>query len=418
MEKTEHKRMGTFSRRRFIRAVSTGAVALAAGIPRGSAAPSGLGTGRTETETLPGKMKYAVLGRSGIRASVFLGDQMTDVRMYELALASGVNYWHKIGLWAEPAPYELFRKLDRDSFYCDTIVDSLEKDKAIELFERALKKTGLPYIDGFKIHSEYRSAEDVRTKMGAVRAFETLKKQGKTRHLMMSQHSNTAEVFAAAVESELFDVIQIPVNPTVPMDYFTKEKFIQKASHDEYLGLIQKAAEKNIGITAMKVFLGSPKTWDQVPDLKQRVVRYLPDNRSIATALIHWTLSVPGVKAFGNLLYSFNELRENIEAIGGELTANEDRGLREFAAAIGKHVCRGCMACQKANPGGVAVAEILRYSMYHTGYGLPEMARSLYAELPSAARADAVMDLRNYESACPYGLPVGRLLRQAHSRLA
>ena len=418
MGKTKYKSGGTLSRRRFIQAVSTGAMALAAGFSRGPAAASGFGTGRMETGDLPGKMRYAILGRSGIRASVFLGDQMTDIRMYELALASGVNYWHKIGQWAEPAPYELFRKLDRDSFYCDTIVDSLERDKAIEIFERALNKTGLPYIDGFKIHSEYRSAEDVRTKMGAVRAFETLKKQGKTRHLMMSQHSNTAEVFAAAVESELFDVIQIPVNPTVPMDYFTREKFIQKASHDEYLGLIQKAADKNIGITAMKVFLGSPKTWDQVPDLKQRVGRYLPDNKSIATALIHWTMAVPGVKAFGNLLYSFDELRENIEAIGGELTANEDRGLREFASAIGKHVCRGCTACQKANPGGVAVADILRFSMYHSGYGLPEMARRLYAELPAAARVDAAMDLRRYESPCPYGLPVGRLLRQAHSRLA
>ena len=418
MGKTKNKRVGTISRRRFIQAVSTGAVALAAGFSQGSADSSGFGTGRMETENLPGKMKYAVLGRSGIRASVFLGDQMTDVRMYELALASGVNYWHKFGLWAEPAPYEMFRKLDRDLFYCDTAVASLDKDKAIEIFERALNKTGLSCIDGFKIHSQYRSAEDVRTQMGAVQAFEILKKQGKTRYLMMSQHSNTAEVFAAAVESELFDVIQIPINPTVPMDYFTKEKFIQKASHDEYLGLIQKAANKNIGITAMKVFLGSPRTWDQVPDLRQRVARYLPDNRSIATALIHWTMSVPGVKAFGNLLYSFDELRENIEAIGGELTANEDRGLREFASAIGKHVCRGCTACQKANPGGVAVADILRFSMYHTGYGLPEMARRFYAELPPAARADAAMDLRRYASACPYDLPVSRLLRQAHSRLA
>jgi predicted aldo/keto reductase-like oxidoreductase len=254
--------------------------------------------------------------------------------------------------------------------------------------------------------------------MGAVQAFEILKKQGKTRHLMMSQHSNTAEVFAAAVESGLFDVIQIPVNPTVPMDYFTKEKFIHKASQDEYLGLIQKASDKNIGITAMKVFLGSPKTWDQVPDLRSRVGKYLPDNRSIATALIHWTMAVPGVKAFGNLLYSFDELRENIEAIGGELTAFEDVGLREFAAAISPQICRGCTACEKANPGGVAVPDILRFSMYHTGYGQPEMARRLYADLPRESRVNPGTDALRYEAACPYRLPVGRLLSQAHARLA
>ena len=90
---------------------------------------------------------------------------MSDRKMYEIAIASGVNYWHKIGHWADPAPYDLFSKLDRDSFYCDTTVGSLDRGKAIEIFERCLKQTGLERIDGFKIHSQYRNAEDIKTKM-------------------------------------------------------------------------------------------------------------------------------------------------------------------------------------------------------------------------------------------------------------
>jgi len=78
------------SRRDFIRAVPAAAAF-------GSLSLSQLGCENS-------KMKYVTLGRSGIKASVFLGDRMTDVKMYEAALASGVNYWHKIGHWAEPAP--------------------------------------------------------------------------------------------------------------------------------------------------------------------------------------------------------------------------------------------------------------------------------------------------------------------------
>ena len=222
----------TLSRRRFMKNASATAAVGAVGL-------AGLNTGCSQKG-----MKYVTLGRTGIKVSPFFGDRMADRKIYEMLLASGVNYWHKFGHWADPAPYDLFQKLDRDSFYCDTTVASLDKDRAIEIFERTLKQTGLERIDGFKVHSQYKNADEVRTKMGAIQAFEELKKQGKTRFLMMSQHINTSEVFEAAVESEMFDVIQIPVNPAVPRDYFTKDEFERKASQDEYLSIIKKAADR------------------------------------------------------------------------------------------------------------------------------------------------------------------------------
>ena len=405
ISKKGRNRTNVISRRNFIKGVSTTAAAGAIGIAGMNCAGD------------MNKMKYVTLGRTGIKVSQFLGDRMSDRKMYEIAIASGVNYWHKIGHWADPAPYDLFSKLDRDSFYCDTTVGSLDRGKAIEIFERCLKQTGLERIDGFKIHSQYRNAEDIKTKMGAVQAFEHLKKQGKTRFLMMSQHTNTSEIFEAAVESEMFDVIQIPVNPTVPRDYFTKEVFPQKADQDEYLAIIKKAANKDIAITAMKVFLYGKKYWDEIPDLRERVKDFLPDNKSIATALIHWALNVPGVLAYGSMLYSFEELGENIEAVGGKLTEPEDEGLKRFSEAIGGHVCRMCGACERANPGGVAVSDILRFSGYFIGHGQPALARSLYAALPKSARMNAVKNLESYEKACPYGIPVAKLLRKAQRLL-
>ena len=404
-EKSEKE---SVSRRSFIK----GAASTAAG----AAALSATGCGSGLLGGSGKKINYVKLGRTGMRVSQFLGDRMAGTEMFKAALDAGVNYWHKFGQWADQDPYELFRKRDRDSFYCDTVVGTLEKDKAIELFEGRLKNTGLEMIDGFKIHSQYKSAEDVKTQMGAVQAFEQLKKQGKTKFLMMSQHTNTSEVFEAAIESELFDVIQVPVNPVVPLDYFTKDEYTQ-TTQDKYLALIREADKKGIGITAMKVFLYGAKNWEAVPDLKNRVRKYLPDNQSIATALIHWTLNVPGVTAYGSMLYSFDELRENLEAVGGKLTAKEDHGLKKFAECMGGFYCRMCGACERANPGGIAVSDIMRFSGYYTGFEQVDLSRRMYAKLPRFAQVNASGNLKQYEDACPYGLPVASLLTKAHEKL-
>lgn len=409
---------GRMNRRRFMETGSAGALAGAAGLCGLDC--SGMRGGETTSEVK--RVKQVKLGRTGLRVSLFLGDRMADRKMYELAIAAGVNYWHKFGQWIDPAPYDLFQKLDRDSFYCDTTVHTLEKDKALDIFNRSLKTTGLSMIDGFKVHSVYEKPEDVRAKTGVIQAFEQLKKQGRTRFLMLSQHINVPDILEAAIESDMFDVIQVPVNPVMPrpdvFEYSRKTEDPQKALQDRYFAIIETAKKKNIAVTAMKVFLYGSKNWEHVPDLKERVSKYLPDNKSIATALIHYALSVPGVVAYGSMLYNFEELKENLEVAGGKLTLAERRGLREFADAMGGWYCRMCGACEQANPNGVAVSTILRYSGYSTGFGLGDQARSFYAALPPHARVDAAPDLSQYERACPYGLPVAELLVKAHRMLA
>jgi hypothetical protein len=65
----------------------------------------------------------------------------------------------------------------------------------------------------------------------------------------------------------------------------------------------------------------------------------------------------------------------------------------------------------------VAVSSILRFKGYYTGFNDPEQARSLYAGLPEYARVESASDLEPYEKACPYGLPVASLLRDARRML-
>ena len=171
----------SFSRRKFLRDASVTAVVGAAGIAGFDCA------------SVKKRMKYVTLGRTGMKVSQFLGDSYDR---YETFTNSQSPRESITGISSETGQNLLHTRCSENStgnrFNCDTIIDALKKDKAIELFERALKKTGLEYIDGFKVHSMYRHAEDIKSETGVLQAFEQLKRQGKTRHLMMSQHSNTA----------------------------------------------------------------------------------------------------------------------------------------------------------------------------------------------------------------------------------
>ena len=147
-------------------------------------------------------------------------------------------------------------------------------------------------------------------------------------------------------------------------------------------------------------------------------MNYFPDTEHVTKALIHWTLDVPGVSTIASSMKSFEMFRENIEAAGGTTTAQEKEGIIRFSEAMNSHVCRMCGICEREDPGGVAVSDILRYSMYFTAYGDPNGARALYAALPSRSRVGTATNLDRYEKACPYGLPVAAKLREAHSLLA
>ena len=360
-------------------------------------------------------MKYRTLGRTGIRASVINSDELPEKSMYEMAIKAGVNYWHKMGRWGAP---DIFTRLDRDSFVCDLTIDATVKDGAIAEFERGLAKSGLAMIDGFKVHSVYDYPEDINKMSGILQAFETLKKQGKTKFLMMSQHRNVVEITEAAIESDLFDVVQIPIHPLMPHDYFLKNKKFPEYSQDDYLAIIQKAADKGIGISSMKTVVGGPKNWKKIPDFRKKISEHLPETEDITTALIHWSLDVPGVCSFASSMKSYEMFYANMRAAGGKLDTREAKGIERFAELMNCSVCRMCGLCEKRNNGGVAVSDILRYSMYHSSYGMPDKACKLYSALPVSAKVSAVTDLDCYERACPYGLPVADMLRDAHEQLS
>jgi predicted aldo/keto reductase-like oxidoreductase len=113
-----------------------------------------------------------------------------------------------------------------------------------------------------------------------------------------------------------------------------------------------------------------------------------------------------------------SDLRENVAASKEPLTPKEARLLEEHRRATAHLYCHGCGHLCETAARGVPVATVLRYYRYYTAYGKRERARALYQALPPEARVLADADLAAAEAACPYGLPVTHLMREADRRLS
>ena len=394
--------MGTKSgmtRRRFLRRVAD--IAVGAGLAYAGAIDEARAAQETRppAEQVRGKMTYRRLGRTGIMVSVIAGSGMPDA-LYPRAVELGINYWHKLGNWR---PTEAITSRPRESFYCDMVIDSLDEEQALQQFEGGLAKSGLEHIDFFKVHSLYRSGDDIKGQPGVLRAFEKLREEGKVRWLAVSQHSRVGEVLSACIESGLFDAIQLPHNPLMAK---------------EVGEVIALAEARDVGVLAMKPLMGGEARWATVgEEVKETLKPYLPDNKSTAQALLRYALAPKGLAAAVPLIRNFEQLEEAVAAVQKPLTRAQMAGLEVLANAVGVGYCRMCGRCEEACPQGVALSHIFRCRMYAGDYGDLDHASRLYASLPADRSASRCDDCGRCEAACPYGRPVVSSLREAHAML-
>lgn len=357
-------------------------------------------------EELPGRMQYRRLGRTGLDISTVVVGEMPEPYLHERAFDLGVNYWHKMGNWTFP---EVFTKRDRDSFYCDMVVDTLNKDGAIAHFEWGLQNSGLEMIDFMKVHSLYREPEEVERGEGLFQAFEELKKQGKTRFLSVAQHNNTAEVLTACIESGHFDAIQPNFNA-----------LSGQGMHD----MISLAEKHDVGVICKKVMVGGGGSWNRRQGLMARVERYLDNDTTMGQALMRWALDIPGVTAVVPRITTIQHLEENVAAgfksssgTQVESTGNR-RAVEVFTREFDRDYCRSCTSCERVCPAGIQISDIFRCEVYHSGYGLESEARSMYAGFQPERSADKCNACGECETVCPHGLPIIEKLVKAHRILA
>jgi uncharacterized protein len=249
--------------------------------------------------------------------------------------------------------------------------------------EGSLQRLQTDHVDLVHVHS----CDEVDRLMdpNVHEAFDRLKEQGKVRFLGVSTHTPDLELVArTAIASGRFDVMMLAYHHGI------------WANLD---AIIHEAAEKNVGIVAMKTLKGARH---------QNLTDFRADAASYAQAAFRWVLSNPDV---GCLVVSFSKpehVDEYLFASGSALTKQDVAVLERYDERVAGTYCHPhCGACLDACPEQIAINDVLRYRMYFEDYGREKEGMRLYAALDRNA-ASCIACPAPCESRCPVEIPIRR----------
>jgi len=388
-------RNSSINRRRF---VATGAMGLAgASLVRAESqeeAEQQKSPAESPAERSPKVRRYNTLGRTGLEVSdVSLGGA-TEASVLNYALDRGINLVDTAEQYGagehEKAVGRAFKDR-RDEVVVITkhvhgLGGPITRENVIERFDASLERLGFEYVDIAMLH--HVADPGLFHNEELLGAYETLKKQGKFRHLGFSTHDAEA-VIPGAIESGVMEVMLTIYNS------------IQYPERSE---LIAKARKAGIGVLAMKTMAGRAQ---------DRVAELVNEKRTFSQAAITWALTDPSVDSVLISIRTFEHVDEYLQASGKTLTSHDREVLATYNRAVDDSFCRiGCTECEPSCPHGVAVGDIMRFGMYFENYGEQKVAMAEYAALPRERRASPCERCDGpCLKACPHHLAVPERLR-------
>ena len=359
--------------------------------------------------------KYKEIGKTGLKMSdISYGTgRLPSSSMILRAIDAGINYFDTAPDYGSSEKYigQAMKNIQRDkiiitSKFCSPYaypshlpLGSKKKDY-IKAAEASLSRMKTEYMDFCFVHaigeqSKSREKEEKRLlDEEMLSAFDALKQAGKVRFLGVSSHGpdNMEALLLTAVRSGHFDLIMPAFNfmsfPKIP-------------------DVLKEAKKRKIGVIAMKTLAGA------------READFDSKGEPFAPAVFKWVLQHPEVDGLVITIKSISDMGLYISASGEKFTAADQKTLDRYAQRFGTEYCRtGCGECESACPEGVSIATTLRFQMYFRNYGMEKKAIESYARLDAKAAKCSSCETEDCSRACPFGLPVSSLLRQAHDDLS
>ncbi len=329
-------------------------------------------------------MEYRTLGKTGLQISRlgFGGipiqriDAQSAAGLMGQLMDAGVNYIDTARGYTVSEEYiGLGLEGIRDRFILATKAMSRDREGMEKDIATSLKNLRTDYIDLYQIHNPSPAdLEKVCAPGGALEALEAAKAAGKIGHLGVTAH--TAAVFEMALELPWVETVMFPYN-------------IVETQGEE---LIRRAAERNIGIIAMKPLAGGA-----IEDATL-ALRFILQNDGVSVV-------IPGMAAR-------EELEQNVAACENKtpLTREELDGIRVIRDQLGSNFCRRCNYCAPCTA-GISIYSIFLIEGYLSRYGLEDWARARYAGLSKTA-SDCI-GCGVCETRCPYHLPIREMMKKA-----
>lgn len=381
------------NRRNFMRKSST---LFGAGVALKYCKPCFSGISRLNASTLAIKsssddtpaLEYRVLGKTGLKVTAvgYGAMRTTDPAVVHRALDLGINFIDTAHGYQNGNNESMIGKVmkqRRNEAYVCTKISNSDKEKMEKMIEKSLKRLQMDTVDILCYHSV--KTIDRLHKEDAMELFMKWKKQGKARFIGFSTHRNEPELLEQAAKDKFWDVILVAYN-------FTKSHRLTKA--------IEAAARAGIGIVAMKTQAGGYK------DSKM-------GSLSPHQAALKWVLNNPNVSTTIPSMTTFEELGEDIQAMGKKMGWHDRKVLDRYGQVIDPLYCRACNACLQTCPNGVDIPEVNRCLMYAEGYGDLSLARTNYAELSTDENASKCMRCERCVARCVNGLNLARKMEIA-----
>ena len=350
------------SRREFIKAGVAGIA--------GVSILKGCSTNRTAPGDQPSarKIVFRTLGRTGLSLPVVSMGSVYGIDLVQTALDEGVVYIHTSSGYSERNHERLlgdvFQDRPRDSFVIGTSPDlpydfgggglshdlglGADPDLILSSIEGSLRRLKLEYVDIYWLCSISRV--ETANFEPYLRAFEQLKKSGKTRFVGIGTHSNEPEIIRAAAGSGFWDVVLTSYN-------------FRQTHREEVSEAISKAADAGLGVVAMKTQAGV--YWDR--SRRQRINM---------KAALKWVLQDENVHTTIPAFSNHEEMREDLSIMEDlRLTPEERRDLRigTNSGSAGLY-CQQCRQCLPQCPARLEIPGLMRAYMYAFGHNQPEKA--------------------------------------------
>jgi predicted aldo/keto reductase-like oxidoreductase len=268
---------------------------------------------------------------------------------------------------------EILKDYPRDSFVIATKVKADGRDKEgnftdqtsiddfLRKFHLSLERLKLDYVDILYSHDIY--SRDAVFYKPLNDALLKLKADGKVKHLGVSTHRNENIVIDAVVESGIYEVVLTAIN--------FKQGHVQQIKES-----IANAAEKGVGIIAMKTMMGGFLDSERKqPVNASAALKWVMHDANICT-------SIPGFT-------TFEEMVESV-AVNEDLSfSDQEKDFLAMAATQTGLYCQGCSKCVASCPYNLPIPDLMRAYMYAYGYRETAKAGELLSGPQSNTRLSA-----------------------------
>jgi hypothetical protein len=353
------------------------------------------------------------LGKTGAEVSILsLGcmiDTINNQLLLKQALKWGVTHWDTAEAYGNGLSEEgigRFFSRNPEARQEVFLVTKLQPKggKLTERLNAGLKRLKTDHVDLFFIHAICGIDEMAPFKNWAAE----MKKAGKFKYFGFSTHTNMEGCLSGAARLDWIDAVM--------MTYNFRLMHIPKMEE-----AVNACVKSGVGLIAMKTQGGGPVKCDSEAELKM-AGRFVEKGFTDTQARLKAVWENPHIASICSQMPNLTILGANVAAARDltKLGREDVESLRQYALETKNGYCAGCgEICQEAVCGAVPVSEVMRCLMYHRDYGEPELARLTFAGLPDEVqRRLTEVDYSRAEQACPQGLAIAHLMRQAAETLA